>query len=147
MCILSTEIEVLSSGNLNIDTQDPRIDRINHVYSYILDHFDQDISLSQVADSINLSDSAFSHFIKKRTGKTFSQLLNDLRTNYARKLLTQSDLHIGEICYRIGYRNLSYFNRQFRKIMHCSPSEYRKRFKREYLSSYSDHPDLQELSS
>jgi AraC-like DNA-binding protein len=130
-----------SSSALHVQSN-KSIDKINHVYSYILDNYHEDISLSSIANSVHMSASAFSHFIKKRTGMTYSQLINDLRIKHAGKLLTESDLNITEICYKTGFKNLSYFNRQFKAYKNTSPLEYRKRFKKEYLDSYEQHPGL-----
>ena len=143
----SSNFTLLSSMPLRVGGNDDSVDRIDHIYSYILDHYDEDISLSEVASDINMTGSAFSHFIKKRTGKTFSQLINDLRIKYACKLLSETDLNISEICFKTGYRNLSYFNRQFRSINNCSPLEFRKIYKKEYLDSYARHPELKKLDA
>jgi AraC-like DNA-binding protein len=130
-----------SSTALNVQSN-KSIDKINHVYSYILDNYHEDISLSSIANSVHMSASAFSHFIKKRTGMTYSQLINDLRIKHACKLLTESDMNITEICFKTGFKNLSYFNRRFKAYKNTSPLEYRRRFKKEYLDSYEEHPNL-----
>lgn len=130
----SSDIQQLDSGKYS--------DRINQVYTYILDNYHQDLTLSDAAEHVHLSPSAFSHFVKKRTGLTFSQLVNDLRIKYATKLLIDTDLNITEICYKSGFRNLSYFNRQFKASKHSPPLEYRKNYHLEYLDSYEEHENL-----
>ena len=138
----SKKKELLSSNTLRLSTNNTNNDRINNVYSFMLANYHSEISLSEVAQSVHLSDSAFSHFIKKKTGLTFSELLNDLRIRYAGKLLQETDLSVTDICYKVGYRNLSYFNRQFKKVKRCSPMAYRKEFQKAYLDDYQDHSEV-----
>jgi len=130
----SSDIQKLDTGKYS--------DRINQVYTNILDNYHRDITLAAAAEQVHLSPSAFSHFIKNRTGHTFSQLVNDLRIKYAIKLLIDTDMNITEICYKSGFRNLSYFNRQFKSSKRCSPLEYRKQYHKEYLQSYEGHKNL-----
>lgn len=103
-------------------------EKVNVVIDYIHNHFDKDISLNKVARLINMSDSAFSHFFRRQTGKVFSKFVNEVRLAKATLFLTTSEKTIADICYDCGFNNLSNFNRQFKKIKGISPSEYRKQF-------------------
>jgi AraC-like DNA-binding protein len=102
--------------------------RINKVFEYMLQHFHEDISLSHVANLISLSPSAFCKFFKKRTGKTFSHTLNEIRIGHACKLLLEDSHQVGDACYLSGYNTPSYFNRQFKAITGFTPLQYRKHF-------------------
>ena len=140
---IDEEKEILSSVTINASNQSDSGEKVNDAYSFILKNYqNESLSLSEVAQSIHLSDSAFSHFIKKKTGLTFSELLNDLRIRYAGKLLAETDLRISEICYKVGYKNLSYFNRIFKKLRKTSPMDYRRNFHKTYLQEYENHKDL-----
>lgn len=75
-----------------------------------------------------MTPSAFCRFFKKRTGKTFSQALNEIRIGHACKLFIGQGLPVSEVCYRSGYNSLSYFNRKFKAITNHSPLAYRRRF-------------------
>lgn len=103
--------------------------RVNTVYQYISDHYRDNLSLKAVAAQVNMSSSAFCRFFKKRTGKTFSRFLNELRIGYACKLLMESDDTATQICYNGGFNNFSYFSRQFKKITQLTPMKYKKQFK------------------
>ncbi|WP_020527754.1 AraC family transcriptional regulator [Flexithrix dorotheae] len=103
--------------------------RINAVFEFLLKNFLNDICLSDVADHVNMSNSAFCKFLKKRTGKTFSQILNELRIGYACRLFMEKGLTVSEVCFECGYNNLSYFNRKFKEITRFSPMEYRKEYR------------------
>ena len=104
--------------------------RINEVYEYILENFSKKINLPDVAAIANMSDSAFSHFFKKSTNKSFTQFVIDLRIGYACKLLLESQDTISEICYKCGFSNVSNFNRLFKKNKGLPPYQYRKQYER-----------------
>ncbi|MGV6473901.1 helix-turn-helix domain-containing protein [Azotobacter vinelandii] len=110
----------------------PRLDslttrRINQVFDYILDDLAGEIRLSVIARRLRMSEPAFSRFFKRTTGHTFVDLIRKLRIQRACRLLLQSRQSIADICFQVGYGNLSNFNRHFRHEMHETPSEYRRR--------------------
>lgn len=100
--------------------------RVTKVIKYIQDHFQEEISLTLVAKSVGMSESAFSHFFKKRTNRSFVDYLNDIRIGYAAKKLYETSNTISEICYTSGFNNISNFNRIFKKKKGQTPSEYRE---------------------
>ena len=71
---------------------------------------------------------SFNRFIKKRTGKTFIEYVNDTRIGYASRWLIEKELSISEIAYLCGF-NIANFNRVFKKAKNCTPSEYRLEFR------------------
>jgi AraC-like DNA-binding protein len=100
--------------------------RINKVIAYIQEHFQEEISLELVASSVGMSESAFSHFFKKRTNRSFIDFLNDIRIGNAAKILYETSNTISEICYASGFNNVSNFNRLFKKKKGQTPTEYRE---------------------
>lgn len=94
------------------------IDYVNHNYS-------EDITLQKLADISGFNPSYLSRLFKEKVGKSIFETINNLRINKACKLLKNTNLTIIEIAYTVGYNNVSFFNRYFRKIMNRSPSEYR----------------------
>jgi len=100
--------------------------RMEVIYNYILENFSKDISLDEVALSINLSKTAFCNYFKKKTGKTFSAFLNEIRINKACMLLIETDSSIAEVCFNCGFNSLSYFNKVFQKMRGMSPLHYKK---------------------
>jgi AraC-like DNA-binding protein len=99
--------------------------RVMKVCDYIDTHFDEQIKLSDVASLVNMSESAFSHFFKKKTGFPFINYLNNVRISKASLMLADTTLSINEICYASGFNNSSNFIRIFKKIKGLTPSEYR----------------------
>jgi AraC-like DNA-binding protein len=101
--------------------------RMRDVFEYTMENYNTNISLNTIAVVANMTKNAFCKYFKKRTNKTYIQFLNELRIEHASKLLlTQTELPIIEIAERVGFNNLSNFNRQFKAIKKVSPTVFRK---------------------
>jgi len=100
--------------------------RIESVYTYVQEHFKETIPLEDIAKVTNMTVPAFCRYLKKLTGKTFTQIVNEFRIGHACTLLSEAELPISEVAFECGFNNLSHFNRQFKQITDKSPSEYRK---------------------
>jgi len=100
--------------------------RITRVCEYIDKNLDKELSLAEVAALVNMSDSAFSHFFKKRTGMSYINYVNNQRIAKACTLLADTTQSAAEICYDCGFNNKSNFIRIFRKKKGMTPIEYRK---------------------
>jgi len=100
--------------------------RLGQVYDYVMNHFQEKISIEEVADLVNMNKASFCRYFKRITQKTFTDFLNDIRIGFACKMLLENQMSILEVCYYCGYNNVSHFNRQFRKKMKLSPSDYQK---------------------
>ena len=77
---------------------------------------------------VNNCLSSFNRFIKNRTGKTFVTYVNNTRISHATRLLLEEDLSIGEVSFKCGFNNIANFNRIFKKINNCTPSEFKNEF-------------------
>ncbi|MFK7772009.1 MAG: AraC family transcriptional regulator [Saprospiraceae bacterium] len=121
---ISKEVELLSNLSFLGNPTSNESKKLETVFQYMLDHHQRTIKLEEVAKVANLSVSAFCRFFKLRTRKTFSQFVNEFRISVACKKLLLDDFSISEICYEVGFTNLSNFNRQFKKITGFTPSQY-----------------------
>jgi len=99
--------------------------RISKVCRYIEENISHKISLSDAAELVNMSDSAFSHFFKRQTSISFITYVNNLRVAKACELLANTSLSASEICYDCGFNNKSNFIRIFTKRKNMTPIEYR----------------------
>jgi AraC-like DNA-binding protein len=113
------------SSKMDFAIRESKSRRINKVIAYIQEHFREDVMLSAVAESVGMSESAFSHFFRKRTNRSFIDYLNDIRIGHAAKALYETSNTIAEVCYSSGFNNVSNFNRIFKKKKGQTPSEYR----------------------
>jgi AraC-like DNA-binding protein len=120
------DFELLSSPIVQNTINEGDSERLNRVYKYLINNFQQQITLEQVASIASLSNSSFCRYFKRRTNKTFIQLLNEIRISHACRLLTEEDLPVERICFICGYENVSYFIRQFKGIIGLTPLSYKK---------------------
>jgi AraC-like DNA-binding protein/ligand-binding sensor protein len=89
-------------------------------------HADE-ISLSEVAQSVNMSAFYFCKSFKKATGMTFTDYLARVRVEKVKNLLLNPHKRVSEAAYEAGFQSLSQFNRVFRRVAGESPSVYRDR--------------------
>lgn len=97
-----------------------------NVLNYIEEHY-KNGSLSELAEIMKYDVYWLSREIKKRTGKTYKELLQEKRMNQAVYLLSNSKLSVSDIIESVGYDNSSYFYRIFKEKYGMSPKEYRGR--------------------
>lgn len=100
--------------------------RMNDILHFTLRESHRKIYIEEVAQVANLSAEAFCRYFKTRTGKTYTNFLNEIRVSHACKLLFDKDLSVQDACYRSGFSNLSNFNRIFKKVIKKTPSAYAK---------------------
>jgi YesN/AraC family two-component response regulator len=86
------------------------------------------ITLKDAAAKVHLNPSYLSQLFKQQTGKTFSDYVNEVRLEEAKKLLVHTALRVSEVSERLGYTDLTYFSGSFKKLTGHTPSEYRKKF-------------------
>lgn len=102
---------------------------------YIAEHQDDDLTLAQVAQSVNTSAFYFCKMFKKATGMTFTDYLARVRVEKVKNLLLNPHKRVSEAAFEAGFQSLSQFNRVFRKIAGESPSTYREKLHAEVLTS------------
>jgi AraC-like DNA-binding protein len=122
----STEVDILSSPEFARKHDVETFDVLQRSLIYIFERLATDIHLSEVAELTGMSESAFSRFFKKNTGNSFTDHVNKLRIWQACKLLSETDMPITDICFEVGYLNISNFNRTFLRQHRMTPSAYRK---------------------
>ena len=100
--------------------------RLQRVYLYVMNHFNNMITLDEVAAHAMMEKSAFCVFFKKMTGKTFFTFFAEYRVELACDILLKTDKSVAEICFESGFGDIPYFNRTFKKLKGITPKEYRK---------------------
>lgn len=105
---------------------------IRPALEYMMENFRETITVEELADLVHLSKSYFMGCFKKAVGIGAMEHLTQLRINAACDALSATDKMISDISFNCGYTNLSNFNRQFKKIVGCTPNEYRKNNKINY---------------
>jgi AraC-like DNA-binding protein/mannose-6-phosphate isomerase-like protein (cupin superfamily) len=102
---------------------------VDIVLEYIFSNHAGSVKMSEAAALVGMNESTFSKYFKRSTGQNFSDLIRKLRLAHARRLLERSDNAISEICYEVGFSNLSNFNRHFLNDTGETPRQYRQRLR------------------
>lgn len=103
-------------------------DPISKIYGFLINNHKSRITLTDVAEHMRMNQASLCRYFKQRTGKTLFQCLNEIRVEYACKLLGNSNLTISQITWESGFGNQAHFNKVFRCITKQTPSEYRANF-------------------
>lgn len=122
---LTEEYKLLVRPGFTQDYTVSNNDQLTKIHGFIMDNFQRDISLAEIAKVANMSVPSFCRFFKSSTRKTFSTFLNDIRIGYACKLIVEDRHNISQICYKSGFNNLSNFNRLFKKLTDKTPLQYK----------------------
>lgn len=121
--------EVLASLSFELDLTRIGDSGINRALSHLRENLTEQVEESELADMVGQSQSAFSRAFKRHTGTTLVRYRNQLRVDLAcQMLLTDTETRVAEICYDVGFSNLSNFNRHFLKLKGMSPSQFRTTF-------------------
>ena len=103
------------------------LEKMKLILKYIENNYMNKITIEDMAAEVGLSQSHFMKYFKNTMGTSFIDYLNDYRLTMASRLLISSDSSILDIASEVGFDNLSYFNRSFKKKYAQTPSAYRKR--------------------
>lgn len=101
-------------------------ERIERALRYMKAHFAEDLSLGDVAQSVDLSPNYFSALFAKEVGKTFLEYLHGVRMEVACCLLERTSQSVESIASSVGYRSVGHFHKLFRKKYTVSPGRWRK---------------------
>ena len=88
--------------------------------------YKKELSLKDISKDLFINPVYLGQLIKKETNSTFAELLNKQRIKAAQQLLLSTNDSIEDICYTVGYSNVGYFYKVFRKLCGKSPKAYRK---------------------
>ena len=118
---LLNHMDKMETGSSSFDRE-----LMGNVFNYVEEHY-KNGSLSELAEMMGYDVYWLSREIKKRTGKTYKELLQSKRMRQASYLLASSTLSVLDIIESVGYDNTSYFYRKFKERYGMSPKEYRRR--------------------
>lgn len=119
----------LASVGYPADLDEDSRRRVDAACRFLRSAHGRKVVLAEVAQVAHMSPSAFSRFFRRAMGRSLTDYLNELRVATACRLLVDTELPIIEVASRSGYRNLSHFNRQFRRRKEMPPRAYRASFR------------------
>lgn len=122
--VISLTDTCVSAGSID------HADKIEHRYEkirvYCRCNYARNISLEEAALHVGMNKSAFCTFMRRYAGMSFTELLNSVRLRKASEMLLDTDRTIASIAYDVGYSNVAYFNRLFKKKYKQTPGQMRK---------------------
>lgn len=101
------------------------LEKMKTILKYVEEHYDETITVDDMATLVYYSKSHFMKFFKAHMGTGFIEYLNDYRLTMAERLLRTSECSVLDIAVRSGFDNLSYFNRIFKRKYGQSPGKWR----------------------
>ena len=102
---------------------------IEKAISFIDKHYNEELSVEQMAQMCNLSYHYFSKVFKKVMGQNFKQYIDSVRVSEAEKLMITKDLSINEVAYKVGFLDQGSFYRLYKRIRGFTPTDFKKKLK------------------
>lgn len=100
--------------------------KVKEIMLYIRNHFNQEISIQQLANQFFLSPNYLCQLFKKEVGETIIEHISRLRIEYACKMLIETNLSIYQIGEKCGFQDYFYFTRIFKRHLKMTPTQYRE---------------------
>jgi two-component system, response regulator YesN len=122
-------------ANINLnDVKDNKVKNVNKVKlklfddvrNFIKENIKKELELEKVASNFGLSVYYFSRTFKEVTGTNFSDYINKCRIDIAKELLSNGEMNVKEVCYKVGYNDPNYFSKVFKKYEGISPVNYKE---------------------
>jgi AraC-like DNA-binding protein len=123
----SKDYTLLNSNAIHANEHSNSYYRIGIINKFVAENYHRSIQLSEIAGKAGLTETSFSRFFKKVTGKTFINFLNEYRVHKACALLTNKNYNIADVMYKTGFSEASHFTRVFKKHAHETPRSFRNK--------------------
>ncbi|MDH6363439.1 AraC-like DNA-binding protein [Enterococcus sp. PF1-24] len=104
------------------------LEQLNLIFEYVEAHFENTITLDEVASHIGFSSSYFSRFFKKNVGLTFSRYLMEYRINHAKYILGTENIPMTEVASRSGFASIKTFHHVFKAAVGMAPFQFQKKY-------------------
>ncbi|BDA74058.1 hypothetical protein CAL7716_082240 [Calothrix sp. PCC 7716] len=116
----STKAQIISSNNKTLTGA-----QLQQALDYIHTHLDEDLSLVQIAEVVNISPTYFASLFKITTGNSPHQYVIQQRVERAKMLLSKTDLAISDIALQVGFSSQSHLTQQFKRFTGMTPKQVR----------------------
>ena len=129
---VTTMVSNLKNKNIRTESEETESNSVNsfivkNALKYIQENYTRKITLAEVADRTYVSQWYLSKLLNKHTGKSFSDILNQIRISVAKDLLKNPSMRISNIAEEVGFIDIAHFSRVFKKFEGCSANEYRNK--------------------
>lgn len=120
---------ILNSEPVNDSLRNHDHQRINAVYQFVRNKYQERVTLAQISSEVHMSEEGFSRFFSKVMNKPFFTFLNEYRINAACQRLIETDEPVSEVAMASGFETLPFFYRQFGKFKKISPKKFRDQYR------------------
>lgn len=101
---------------------------VNHMINHLTKHFTEPLSLKNFAEKYNYSSAHISNMFKRETGITFSEYLQSIRIQESCRLLANTNKNIAEIANTVGYTDVKFFNKVFKRITGMTSRQFKQAY-------------------
>jgi AraC family transcriptional regulator len=123
------------------------VNRINKVIDYIESNLNEQITLEDLADVANFSKYHFHRLFHAYIGETIYEFIQRVRIETAAsRLLMNENIPVTDIAYDMGFSSVSVFSRSFKKIMSCTPSEWRENYSRKHSKICTRNSNIEQAN-
>jgi AraC family L-rhamnose operon regulatory protein RhaS len=112
----------------NKNLLDKKIFTIDEVINYICSNYMNKLTINDLAKQFNTNRTTLSKEFKTATGETIINYLIKVRIHIAAGMLKNTELSVTTIIERVGFKNITHFNKAFKSIMKCLPGKFRKMY-------------------
>lgn len=122
---ISEQVKTIMDGN-DSSSRDSILDDILY---YIDNNYQNNIKLETIAPLFGYNSAYLGKLFTKAIGENFNSYVDHRRIEHSKKLLEQKNIKVYEVSEQVGYKNVDYFHKKFKKYVGISPAEYRKQLK------------------
>lgn len=101
--------------------------KLDDIIQYVRAHLREEIRVADISKLVHMSEKTLGRFFRRNTGRSVVQYINEVRISEACQRLLIEDKPITEICFEVGFNNISNFNRRFKQVKEMTPREFRQR--------------------
>lgn len=122
----ATDVTSLQAYPVHTEQKQADYDRLKIILSQIVNNFDQEFSLDQLATDVGLTKNSLCRFFKKLTGQSILEYLTTYRLEVAKQQLSRGDLNVTEVIFGCGFSDPSFFYKKFRAFTGMSPKTFQQ---------------------
>lgn len=123
-----TKVEVKKGAKASIIKYKENLEQLDRIFTYVENHYEESITLEEVAKYSGFSSYYFTRFFKANTGTTFMSFLTEYRINQAKFILANEKVPMTEVAEKSGFASVKTFHHVFKEQVGISPLKYQKTF-------------------
>jgi AraC-like DNA-binding protein len=124
-----SECSPISKQAFSLEGSAQQQDAISRAVSHVLGNYRTGVRLDDLLRLSSMSRATFARQFQRHAGKSFSSFLNEVRIQAVCRALRETSMPVAVIALEEGFNQLSFFNRIFRRIVGCTPSQYRSQLR------------------